>query len=103
MVSQWNIGEAAVVFDKYKQRKIIKDAYKSLKLLYRELYVLSKLGFFRVLPVSSEIITKSIPIILKHHIYLADAIQIATCKKEKCEIFLTFDKKLENIAKAELT
>ncbi len=101
VASQWNIGESVVVFDKYRQRGIISDALEIFKILQKELYVLSRLGSFKIVPVSADIIVESLPIIFRHHIYIADAVQIVTCRKEKCDFFLTFDKKLESIAKLE--
>jgi len=101
VASQWNIGETAVVFDKYEQRNIISDAYEIFKIFQNELYLLTRMGFFKIIPASADIIAESIPIIFKHHIYIADALQITTCKKEKCNLFLTFDEKLKSIAKLE--
>ncbi len=41
VISQWNIGEAAVVFDKYQNRKVIRDARQPFQSLYNEASLLS--------------------------------------------------------------
>jgi predicted nucleic acid-binding protein len=38
---------------------------------------------------------------LKHHIYAADALQISTAKHAEADLFLTSDKRLNEIAEAE--
>ena len=101
IISQWNIGEAAVVFDKYQNRKVIRNAKKSFELLYNEVSLLVKLGSFKIVPVMGEIIGSSIVLVFAHHIYIADAIQIETCKQAACQLFVTFDTKLDAIAEKE--
>ena len=39
--------------------------------------------------------------VLRHHVYVVDALQIATCKYVKCETLYTADKKLAEAAEAE--
>lgn len=97
--SQWNIAEAAVVFDKYGRKGGI-DAQKTLKLFFSELELMVRMGFFKIVPVTG-LIAESIPVILSHHIYVADAIQIVSCRKEGCDLFVTFDRKLSKVAKSE--
>ncbi|RLI70082.1 VapC toxin family PIN domain ribonuclease [Archaeoglobales archaeon] len=99
VTSQWNVAEAAVVFDKYQRRGIL-DAMETLKLLQNEMEMIVRMGLFKIVPVSG-IIAESIPLMLKHHIYVADAIQILTCRQEKCDLFVTFDKKLSEVVRAE--
>jgi hypothetical protein len=99
VTSQWNVAEAVVVFDKY-QRKGLLDATQTLNLLRNEMEMMVKMDLFKVAPVAG-LIVESIPLILAYHIYVADAIQILTCKQEKCDLFVTFDKKLIDVAKAE--
>ena len=98
VTSQFNIGEAAVVFDKY-ERKININAKEVFKTMINELYVLAKLGNFTLVPISYDIISDAINLIFEHHIYVADAIQLASFKYEKCREFITFDKKLLEIYK----
>jgi len=46
VTSQWNLGEAAVVFDKYRHRGIINDVRSVFSLLYNEARTMAKLGSF---------------------------------------------------------
>jgi predicted nucleic acid-binding protein len=50
------------------------------------------------LPVAG-LTVESMPLILTHHIYIADAIQTPNCNQEKWG-FVNFDKKLIDVAKA---
>jgi len=98
VTSQWNVGEAAVVFDKYHQRDVISDVEEVFGLFYNEARMMTKLGSLRILPVLGETISRSILLVFAHHIYIADALQIETCKQEDCELFVTFDEKLNTVA-----
>lgn len=101
VLSQWNLGEAAAVFNKYENRDIIPNAQDSFQLLYNEISLLTKLGSTQIIPVLGKIITDSIPLIFKYHLYIADAIQVETCKSQNCSLFTTFDSRLRDIAKTE--
>ncbi|MFO7837008.1 MAG: type II toxin-antitoxin system VapC family toxin [Candidatus Thorarchaeota archaeon] len=101
VLSQWNLGEAAVVFNKYENRNIIPSAEESFMLLYNELSLLVKLGSTRIVPVLGKIVSDSIPLILKYQLYIADAIQITTCTSQECDLFATFDDRLADIAENE--
>ncbi len=94
--SHFNIGECAVVFDKYERKGMI-NAKETFKTMINELYVLAKLGNLILVPVSYDIIKTSVEYIFKFHIYIADAIQLASFKKENCDKFLTFDEKLKKV------
>ncbi len=94
--SHFNVGECAVVFDKYERKGLI-DAKETFKTMINELYVLAKLGNLILVPVSYDIIKASIEYVFKFHIYIADAIQLASFKKENCDEFLTFDERLKRI------
>ncbi|MBD3159623.1 MAG: PIN domain-containing protein [Candidatus Lokiarchaeota archaeon] len=101
VLSQFNLGEAAVVFNKYENRDIIPHAEESFQVLYNELRLLSKLGSARIVPLLGKTINDSIPLIFKYDLYIADAIQIKTCVQQECSCFATFDRKLQNVAEAE--
>jgi hypothetical protein len=98
VMSQWNIGEAAVVFDKYQRRKVIRDAHQPFESLYNEVSLLAGLGQLEIVPVLGEIIAASIPLVLAYHVYLADALQIETCRQQGCAAFVAFDDKLNEVA-----
>ena len=54
------------------------------------------LGSLKIIRINSSIPTESVRYIFKYGIYIADALQIASV--ENFETFLTFDKKLAEIA-----
>ncbi|MBS3794906.1 MAG: type II toxin-antitoxin system VapC family toxin [Candidatus Thorarchaeota archaeon] len=101
VLSQFNVGEATVVFNKYENRDIIPSAEEPFQILYNELSLLCKLGSVRVVPLLGKIVNDSIPLIFKYDLYIADAIQIKTCLYQECSCFATFDRKLQNVAEAE--
>lgn len=98
--SYWNIGEAAGVFDKYGMRLGL-DSRKVFLTLLRELKLLSRENKLTIINVSPKILRESIKLVFKHHIYLADALQIESARSVDAEIILTGDKRLSEIAKEE--
>jgi len=54
-----------------------------------------------MVPLGGKILRKPIAVVLRHHIYVVDALQIATCKYVRCETLYTADKKLAEAAVAE--
>ena len=98
--SYWNIAEAVVVFDKYA-RKLELDAKKMVRDMLGEFTTLSRLHRLIVVSVSPSILRTSIELALKHHIYMADALQIASAKKVNSSIMVTGDRELANIAEVE--
>ncbi|MCL4391150.1 type II toxin-antitoxin system VapC family toxin [Candidatus Parvarchaeota archaeon] len=96
--SIWNLGEAVGVFDK---RRKTTDPKLSTQLLLSESMKLLVAGTLSILDVSSDIITNSIDLVLKHHIYVADALQIATARKIQTGRFATADEFLAEIAEKE--
>lgn len=99
-LSYWNIAEAAIVFDKY-ERKAGLDAKKLLQNLLREMRTLAKLHRVILVDVSPRVLRKSIEIALKHHIYIADALQIASAYRANTISFMTGDRELAGIAEKE--
>ena len=95
--SEINLGEAAVVFDKYSRRFGI-DAKDRLKTMLSELNSLERSSSFEIYPVSSLIIRKSIKTLLEHHIYIVDAVQLETCVEAGGTVFCTADKELGGVA-----
>jgi len=98
--SYWNIAEAAVVFDKY-ERMLGLNAKEVTRNMLREIATLSRLYRLLIINISPNILRDSIKLILKHHIYVADALQIATAKGINSPIIVTGDKRLASIAQAE--
>lgn len=96
-LSYWNIGEAAVVFDKY-ERRIGVNARRLLRDLLREVKTLAKLRRVILVDVSPTLLRKSIKLSLEYHIYIADSLQIASARKANATFFTTGDKELAKIA-----
>ena len=97
--SIWNIGEVAVVLDRYERRGIIKNSKKVFEKFLGESRLLTKLGQLRLVPLNLKILTKATGYIFKYGIYIADAIQIASARN--FETFISYDKKLAKIASLE--
>ncbi|AKA48051.1 hypothetical protein IX51_01880 [uncultured archaeon] len=95
--SEINLGEAAVVFDKYS-RKVGIDARDRLQTMLSELNSLERSSAFEIYPVSSHIIRKSISTLLEHHIYIVDAVQLETCVEAEGTVFFTADRELKAVA-----
>jgi len=53
------------------------------------------------IPVYSAILRSSISLVVKHHIYVADALQIATHNYADCDLFISCDEKLLAVAQIE--
>jgi len=98
--SLWNIGEASVVFDKYERMGLIDSGRKLLEKLLGETRLLISLESLKLIDITLDIVLESVKLVLKHHVYVADALQIASAKKGFNE-FVTADRKLAEVAKAE--
>ncbi|WP_393971315.1 type II toxin-antitoxin system VapC family toxin [Oxyplasma meridianum] len=97
-MSEINLGEAAVVFDKYSKRMGI-DAGKQLQTMLSELILLERSSSVEIYPVSSKIIRRAINIVLEEHIYIVDAIQLETCIEVGDAMFCSADIKLNTTAR----
>lgn len=98
--SVWNIGELAVVFDKYERDGLL-TASKVMRTFLAEMKRLGKSRAAEVVPVAGHTVADSVAQVLKHHIYLADALQIASCKTADAGSFVTADRRLAEVAMAE--
>jgi predicted nucleic acid-binding protein len=99
-ISYWNIAEIAVVFDKY-ERILGLNAKNLLKNFLREIKILRRLYRFKIIEISPPLLRETIKLILRYHIYAADALQIASAKAVKSTAFVTGDKRLVSIAEKE--
>jgi len=98
--SYWNIAETAVVFDKY-EKKLGLNAKKLLRNLLREVKTLVKLRRLIIVEISPRILRETIKLVLKHHVYVADALQIVSAVRSGSNILVTGDKDLAKIAETE--
>ena len=94
--SIWNIGECLGVFDQYRRRNWMteKDFQVCIRKFLIELQKLYKLKVLQLIPVNSNILIQSFPLIVKYHMYQADILQIISFKAVSADIFLSADKKL---------
>jgi predicted nucleic acid-binding protein len=97
--SLWNIGEVAVVLDKYHRRQILGDAREVFTRFIGETKFLSKLGQLKLVLLDLRILPEATNHVFKYGIYFADAIQLASARE--FDGFLTYDTKLAQIAKLE--
>lgn len=98
--SIWNIGEASVVFDKYARRGLLEDGRKPLERLLGESRLLLSLESLKLIDITQDLLMESIKLVFKHHIYIADSLQIASARKG-FNHFMTADKKLAEKAEDE--
>jgi len=77
------------------------NAKNLLKNFLREAKILRRLYRFKIIGISPPLLRETIKLILRYHIYVADALQIASAKAVKSTAFVTGDKKLISIAEKE--
>ncbi len=77
-----------MVFDKYERRMGL-DAKKLIKDMLKELITLSRLRRLVIVSVSPQALRDSIKLMLKYHIYVADALQIASARKANSNVVVT--------------
>ncbi|MEM2937540.1 MAG: type II toxin-antitoxin system VapC family toxin [Candidatus Bathyarchaeia archaeon] len=101
--SIWNVGEVLGTLDKYFSRKLLteKEFKTALTDFILESIKMARLDALQILPITAKTLTESWLMVLKHHIYEADALQIAASKEANCNLFLTADKKLAKTATKE--
>jgi len=69
--------------------------------MLRESMTLSRLHRLVVVGVSPSLLRTSLELVLKHHVYVADALQIASAKKVNSSMVVAGDRVLVSIAEAE--
>jgi predicted nucleic acid-binding protein len=100
--SALNLGETSSVLDRKARRgELSGDVKAAVSLMLREVRTLARLGSFVVVPLVGKVMRESIAVVLRHHVYVVDALQVASCKYVNCEAFYTADKELAEIAEAE--
>lgn len=101
--SLWNVGEVLGVFDRARRLgRMDKHEYNITKKRFLgETKRMMKLGIAVILPVKVRVLMEAWKLAEKHHVYVADALQIASAKHVKAEKFLTGDRRLHEIAMTE--
>lgn len=97
-LSEINLGEAAVVFDKYSRRMGI-DARASMETMLSELERLERSAAVEIYPVDSNLIRRAIKTVLTYHVYISDAIQLDTCTVAGGTVFCSADRELNSVAR----
>jgi len=98
--SMWNVGELAVVFDKYEQDGLL-EAKPTMKIFLEEVKRLGRSKAAEVVPVSGSLIAEAVGLTLKHHVYVADALQVVSCQTIAGSGFVTADRRLAVVAEDE--
>lgn len=97
-----NLGEAVSTIDKKARRgELIGDVKEAVVLMLREVKTLTRLGNFQIVPLTGRVLKSSIAVALRHHIYIVDALQIASCLYAKCNALYTADRELAQVAERE--
>lgn len=98
--SIWNFGEVLGVFDeKLRRGWLAEDEFKTaLASFASEMLRMVRLKVLEVVPVVTPILVDAWPLILRQHIYEADALQIQTCIYCGGDVLLSADKELIKLA-----
>lgn len=94
--SVWNIGEVFGVLDERLRRGWLneKEYAETLNILCDELVKLMRLRVLEVIPIFTSLLVKAWMVLLNHHIYQADALQITTCTHTQSDALISGDEKL---------
>lgn len=103
IISSWNLGEAYGAIDTKRTRGDISERgfAEALTLLSQETKKFVAMRRLRIVPVGARALTNSRDLVLKYHIYQADALQIESARLARAQFFVSSDRKLLDCAKAE--
>ena len=89
--SIWNVGEVLGALDKARRKGLLSNhAYAVARGRFlSETRRMAKLGILIIVPLSKRVVVEAWKYIEKHHIYQADAVQLASAKKVACREFVT--------------
>jgi predicted nucleic acid-binding protein len=101
--SIWNVGEVLGALDKARRKGLLSNhAYAVARGRFlSETRRMAKLGILIIVPLSKRVVAEAWKYIEKHHIYQADAVQLASAKKVACREFVTGDRELHQVALSE--
>ncbi|MDE1860526.1 MAG: type II toxin-antitoxin system VapC family toxin [Candidatus Micrarchaeota archaeon] len=94
--SIWNIGEVVGVLDRNNRRR--RKVSESMSDFVNELGRLNKNGSIETIGITLPLIFSASYILVKHKLYIADALQIASCSEAKCDKFFTADRRVHEAA-----
>lgn len=101
--SAWNLGEAFGAIDTKGQRGDIdkETTIEALTLLSQETRKFVAMRKIRIIPIGARVLARSRELVLKYHIYQADALQIESARQGHAHLFISSDKKLLECARSE--
>jgi predicted nucleic acid-binding protein len=99
--SLWNIGEALGVLDERRRKGWLtqEEFALTLKNLAGELLKLLRLGVLEIVIIHTSILAEAWGIILNHHVYEADALQITSCAQTQSNALVSSDKRLVKVSR----
>lgn len=102
-LSTWNIGEVLGALGKYHRRGWLGDEEHGTarQAFLTEMTRLIKLGVAALVPVRSSLLAESWPLVERHGIYQADALQIASARIVDADQLLTGDQRLAETSETE--
>jgi len=102
-LSLWNIGEVLGALDRAERTgRMGKDEHNEARRRFLlETKRLVRLDLMEIVPLKGSILVNSWRILEKHHIYEADALQVASAKYVGADQFLTADRRLHEVASEE--
>lgn len=101
-LSEWNVGEVLGVLQRKARLASKPRAYAGRKSrLHGELATLARLRSLEIAAVGSRLLRDSWPVMERHEIYVADALQIVTAQDQACDHFVSGDADLRAAAGAE--
>ncbi|MDH7555740.1 MAG: type II toxin-antitoxin system VapC family toxin [Candidatus Methanosuratincola sp.] len=101
--SAWNVGEVLGVFEKYFRRGWLseEDCRKAKRQFIGETVRLLRLRILSAIPVKTRLLVQTWPLLERHHIYEADALQLVSARHIKAQNFYTADANLHEAATKE--
>ncbi len=102
-LSIWNLGEVIGAIDTRRQRGDIdeKSMDDAIRLFAGETKKFVAMRRLIVLPITGRLLEQCRELVVKHHIYQADALQLAAARYSDSMLLITADKRLADCAKVE--
>ncbi len=98
--SAWNLGEVAGAFNRYSigNKAGTRELYGYF---LNETARLKRSSALEIIPVTLDLISRSIEYVFKHRLYVADALQLASSIEANCERLVTSDSRVHEAVQAE--
>jgi predicted nucleic acid-binding protein len=101
--SLWTLGECLGVLDRLDRQGRLPTGglSKGRRALLGESARLARLDVLTIAPLGAKLVRNAWSLLLRHHIYQADAVQVATGLARKVDVLLTADARVARAAAAE--